>query len=226
VALHDLGLSMAQKQLTPGESLSEVLFGLIMTLTFTLGAGILTRDDPSAARDLLVATVGCNLAWGIIDGAFYVAGQVFERGRLARVGARIRAAASDEAGAAVVAEELEDLVGLAVDPAEHADLYRRVSRYVRSVPPRRVATSRADLYGAFASFWLVFLSSVPAALPFLLIPDRPWLALRVSNAILIAGLFAIGWRWARHTTLRPWLTGLTFLVIGIALVGIAVALGG
>jgi VIT1/CCC1 family predicted Fe2+/Mn2+ transporter len=222
----DLGLSIAQKQLTPGESLSEVLFGLIMTLTFTLGAGILVREDPSAARDLLIATVGCNVAWGIIDGAFYVAGQIFERGRLARLGARIRAAATEEAAAALVAEELEDLVGLTFHPAEHADLYRRVARYVRGAQPRGVATSRADLYGAFASFWLVFLSSVPAALPFLVIPDQPWVALRVSNGILIAGLFVIGFRWARYTTLHPWLTGLAFLVLGIGLVGVTVALGG
>lgn len=222
----DLGLSVAQKQLTPGESLSEVLFGLIMTLTFTLGAGILVREDPTAARDLLIATVGCNVAWGIIDGAFYVAGQIFERGRLARVGARVRAAATEDAGAALVAEELEELVGLAFDPAEHADLHRRVARFLRSAPPRAVALRRADLYGAFASFWLVFLSSIPAALPYLVIPDRPWIALRVSNGILVAALFTIGWRWARYTTLRPWLTGLTFLLIGIALVAIAMALGG
>ena len=224
--IRDLGLSIANKQLSPGESLSEILFGLIMTLTFTLGAGILIREDPTAARDLLIATLGCNVAWGIIDGAFYVAGEIFERGRLARVGAHVRAAQTEEGAAAVVAEELEELVGLAVDPAEHADLYRRVARYLRNTPPRAVATGRADLYGAFASFWLVFLSSIPAALPYLVIPDQPWIALRISNGILVAALFAIGYRWARYTTLRSWLTGLTFLVIGGGLVAIAIALGG
>jgi hypothetical protein len=32
-------LSVARKYLEPGDSLTEILFGLIMTLTFTLAAG-------------------------------------------------------------------------------------------------------------------------------------------------------------------------------------------
>ena len=160
--IRDLGLSIAQKQLTPGESLSEILFGLIMTLTFTLGAGILVREDPTAARDLLIATVGCNVAWGVIDAAFYVAGQLFERGRLARIGRRVREADGDEAAVAVLADELEELLGLTLDPRDHADLCLRMVRHLRSTPPRRLGVGRADLYGAFASFWLVFFSSIPA----------------------------------------------------------------
>src|SRR5258706_14811585 len=70
--------SIIDRYLDPGESLSEVLFGLVMTLTFTLGAGVLVRDDPEAWRELLVAAVGCNVAWGIIDAAMYIAAQLFE----------------------------------------------------------------------------------------------------------------------------------------------------
>jgi VIT1/CCC1 family predicted Fe2+/Mn2+ transporter len=224
--IRDFGLSIAQRQLEPGESLSEILFGLVMTLTFTLGAGILVREDPNAARELLVATIGCNVAWGIIDGAFYVSGNLFERARLAKVGRRVRAAETEEAAAVVVGEELEPLIGLAVGgSAEREDLYRRIARQIRAAPTKAPRLARADLYGAIASFWLVFFSSIPAALPFLFVRDA-WVALRISNAILIAMLFVVGWRWARHTTLRPWLTGLTFTVAGVALVVLAIALGG
>jgi hypothetical protein len=66
---------------------------------------------------------------------------------------------------------------------------------------------------------------VPAVLPFLLIRD-PALALRVSNALLVGLLFAVGYHWGRHANARPWLTGLVFLAVGLALVGLAVALGG
>jgi hypothetical protein len=211
--------------LEPGDSLSEILFGLVMTLTFTLGAGILVREDPNAARELLIATIGCNLAWGIIDGAFYVSGTVFERARLARVGQKVREAASEDAAAGVVAEELDELVGLTVDPGERADLYRRMARHVRASRPKGPSLLRVDLYGALQSFWLVFFSSIPAALPFLFVRDA-WVALRISNAILIGLLFFVGWRWAAYTTLRPWLTGLTFTVAGVLLVLIAIALGG
>ena len=91
-------LPLVRKYLEPGESLAEILFGLIMTLTFTLGAGLLVEEGPQAVRQLLVATVGCNIAWGIIDGALYVVGQIFERGRMARLGDMIRRADTGRGG--------------------------------------------------------------------------------------------------------------------------------
>ena len=57
------------RYLDPATSLAEIMFGLIMTLTFTLGAGIIIEDEGrEGARQLLIAVIGCNIAWGIIDG--------------------------------------------------------------------------------------------------------------------------------------------------------------
>jgi len=155
--IRGLSLSIAAKQLAPGDSLGEVMFGLIMTLTFTLGAGLIAGDGANAARQLLIATVGCNLAWGIIDAAFYLSGQLFERARIARLGERIRHAKSEEAADAIVERELVGLIGIAVGAGEWADVYRRIARQVRTSLPRPPALQRADLYGALASFWLAFL---------------------------------------------------------------------
>ena len=52
--------------LEPMERISEILFGLIMVLTYTCsfsvaGAG---REE---VRTMLVGALGCNLAWGVID---------------------------------------------------------------------------------------------------------------------------------------------------------------
>lgn len=215
----------AQKFLEPAESLAEILFGLIMTLTFTLGAGMLVQEGPGAARELLIATIGCNVAWGIIDGALYLSGQVFERARMARLGGLVRQAATEEAAAAIVQEEFDELIGITVDPAERDDLYLRMARHVRSSQPKPRGVNRADLQGAMASFWLVFFASIPAALPFLVLDDA-LTALRTSNAILVFLLFVTGYRWAGYTALRPWPTGLTFMVGGVALVGVSIALGG
>ena len=58
-----------------------------MTLTFTLGAGIIIDDEGrEGARELLIALIGCDIAWGVIDGALYLVGQLFDRGRLRRLG--------------------------------------------------------------------------------------------------------------------------------------------
>src|SRR5215468_3711069 len=93
--------------LDEGSRLGEILFGLIMTLTFTLGAGLLIGTDEGHSNDLLKATLGCNVAWGIIDAALYLLGLMFDRSRLARIGTSI-AAANDAAGArTLVASELD-----------------------------------------------------------------------------------------------------------------------
>lgn len=217
--------SIVRKYLEPGESLAEILFGLIMTLTFTLAAGVLVREGPDAVRELLIATIGCNIAWGIIDGALYINGNLYERARLAKIGGRIRHAATEDEAAAVAESELASLIGDTGDPTARAQLYHLVGRHVRASGPRPRGLTRDDVYGALVAFWLVFFASIPAAVPFLLIDDA-WRALRVSNAVLIFLLFFTGFRWARHTTLSPWLSGATLMVVGVVLVGVAIWLGG
>ena len=59
-------------RLDPDESFGEILAGLIMVLTFTLAAGVMSRDGEDGVHTVLFAAIGCNLAWGIIDAVFYV----------------------------------------------------------------------------------------------------------------------------------------------------------
>lgn len=216
---------LVQKYLEPGESLAEILFGLIMTLTFTLGAGLIIQEGPDAVRELLIATIGCNIAWGVIDGMLYIAGQVFERGRLKKVGLAIRAAPDEQRAALVVDDELDELLGMVVDESERRELCVKMARHVRASTPKAIGLKVADLKGAVASFWLVFFASLPAALPFMFIDDATT-ALRTSNAVLIGLLFFAGYLWARYTALRPWVTGLTLMFGGLAMVALSIALGG
>ena len=83
----------------------------------------------------------------------------------------------------------------------------------------------ADVRGAILVFCLVLATSVPAAAPFLLI-ENAYLALRLSNALLIALLFAVGFFWGRHVGVMPWLAGMLVMSIGVLLVLIAIPLGG
>src|SRR5262245_54955666 len=68
-----------ERILDPIARMSEVLFGLIMALTFTttleLTAG---RAD---VRMLLVGVIGCNIAWGLVDAVMYLIATLTERGR-------------------------------------------------------------------------------------------------------------------------------------------------
>jgi len=216
----------AARYLDPGSRMGEILFGLIMTLTFTLGAGLIMQEEGrEGARQLLIATVGCNIAWGVIDGVFYILGQMFERGRLRRVAVAVKVAKSDTEARGHIAGELDEMLGNVTTEPERDRLYAGIASNLRAreVEPNRLR--RADVMGGIASFWLVFFSSIPAALPFLFI-DEPWTALRVSNALLLALLFFVGYRWSKLTLAKPWLAGLVFLLAGILLVAAAIALGG
>ena len=63
----------SQASWSPVERVSEMLFGLIMVLTFTgsLSVAEAGRED---VRAMLIGALGCNLAWGIIDGLLYLMG--------------------------------------------------------------------------------------------------------------------------------------------------------
>jgi hypothetical protein len=206
--------------------MGEILFGLIMTLTFTLAAGIVIEEEGRAgAREMLIGILGCNLAWGIIDGVLYVLGQVFDRGRVRRIGFHLRQATSDEEARRMVADELDATLLPMTDDASRRSLYDSIVDRIRRSPPAPNPVRREDLMGGLAAGWLVFACSLPAVLPFVVIPD-PRLALRVSNVILLGLLFYVGYRWARYTLAQPWLSGLVFLLIGTLLVAIAIPLGG
>jgi hypothetical protein len=215
-----------RKYLDPGERISEVLFGLIMVLTYTLTAGMSVSDDDRGVHELLVATVGCNIAWGIIDGVFYVMGALFERGRQIRLARALQGTKDEAAAMAVVAGELDGPLEPITTPEGRRRLYREIVGVVSNTPTPRNRILKEDLYGALASFWLVFLSTIPAAVPFLIFTHEPRFALRVSNALLLALLFLVGYQWARFTGGRGLVTGAVMTLIGGALVGLAVALGG
>jgi VIT1/CCC1 family predicted Fe2+/Mn2+ transporter len=174
---------------------------------------------------MLIGILGCNLAWGIIDGVLYVLGQVFDRGRVRRIGFHLRQATSDDDARRMVADELDATLLPMTDDATRRGLYDSIVERVRRSPPAPNPVRREDLMGGLAAGWLVFACSLPAVLPFLLIPE-PRLALRISNVILLALLFYVGYRWARYTLAKPWLSGLVFLLIGTLLVAIAIPLGG
>ena len=70
----------SKRVLEPSERIAEVLFALIMVLTFTgsLSVAEAGRDD---VRAMLIGALGCNLAWGIIDAVLYLMGCLAEKGR-------------------------------------------------------------------------------------------------------------------------------------------------
>jgi hypothetical protein len=213
------------KSLDAGDRLGELLFGLIMVLSFTLGAGIELAGDRDATRELLIAALGCNTAWGVIDAALYLMSRLSERGRVYRLVKSIQTAPSREHALALVASELDERIPVMVGPELRAALHDEVLDRLRAAdgPPTRIGAD--DFRGAVAVFVLVFLTALPAVVPFLVLRDAQ-IALRASNAVLIALLFVAGWRWAGFTGASRWRTGISMVLLGVSLVAVAIALGG
>lgn len=209
--------------LDPGDRIAEAMLGLIMALTFTgsLSVADAGRND---VRAMLIGALGCNLAWGIIDGIIYVmithAARSSERKQL-----HMLRRTTDAAHArSLLAELLPGDVAAALTADELDTIHRRLAGSTGR-PPEVTRLAMSDLLGGLAVCLLVFLSTFPIAIPFLLM-DSVAPAMRTSNIIAITMLFVAGVAYGRATGLRPWLVGLSMVLLGCVLVAITIALGG
>ena len=219
-----LAQSVLDRYLPPSYSLVEVMFGLIMVLTATLGAGLVTGEGEGSEYTMLLAALGCNLAWGIIDGAMYIMDSMFDRGRAARILLEVKRS-GESAALATIGRELDPRLRDITTPDERSRIYRTVLELAGRRPVRRTRLERRDVYGGLACLVLVFVTALPPSVPFLLFHDAR-LALRISNGILLAMLFFVGYFWARHTNANRVGFGLAMMLVGLVLVGAAMALGG
>jgi VIT1/CCC1 family predicted Fe2+/Mn2+ transporter len=216
--------SLAERYLViePMERISEVLFSVIMALTFTLTVGIATADNLKV-RTMLIAALGCNLSWGVIDAGVYLLTRLHDQGRRIRAVRAMREAPDPAAAQRAIVDALPPLLASALTPGE-PELMRQRLRQLPE-PPGHPGLTRHDWLGVLAVCLLSFLATFPIVIPFILIGDARS-ALRASNAVAIAMLFVCGYAFGDRTGLRPWLAGLTMVVAGGAFVGVAVALGG
>lgn len=209
--------------LSPVDRTSEVLFGLIMVLTFT-GAISVSSDGKEEIRSLLWAALGCNVAWGFVDAIMYLMNVIFERGYSRSTFIKIRNSNPGSDSLQLLREELQPIVSELMDDEQLRQLENKI-RTMPDAPPVRMLLSAKDFYAAFKIFLLVFLCTLPVALPFGFISE-PALALRISNGIALVLLFLGGYNLAIHAAFKPFITGIVYMLIGVVLVGITIALGG
>jgi len=208
--------------LDPSERFSEILFGVIMVLTFT-GSLSAATSGQSEVRTMLIGAIGCNLAWGIVDAIMYILSSLSGRGRELITLRSVRAAADPSAAHPLIAEALPPLVASVLRPDELESIRRRLAALPE--PPKIATFRKADFLGAVGVFLLVFLSTFPVVLPFVVMSDA-MKALRVSNGIAIALLFVAGYSLGKYSGHSPWRTGLAMVGVGVVLVAITIALGG
>jgi VIT family len=207
--------------LDPVSRMSEVLFGLIMVLTFTcsISAG---ESGQQEIRAMLVGAISCNLAWGFVDAVMYLMSNMTERGKNLRTLRSIRQTRSAPDAHRIISDALPPLVASILTSQELEAMRNELSSMP---PPSERRLGKDDWVGAVGIFLLVFLSTFPVVLPFFFVKDAR-LALRFSNGIAIVMLFVCGYSLGRYAGDNPWKTGMAMVVVGILLVAITMALGG
>jgi len=212
----------SSRVLEPSDRISEVLFGLIMVLTFT-GSLSVAEDGREDVRTMLVGALGCNLAWGIIDAVFYLMGSLAEKGRDLAIFRAVRATADPREAQRLIAEALPPVIASVVRPPEFEAMHQRLRQLPEPAGPAQLGGS--DWRGAAGVFLLVFLSTFPVAVPFMVMQDA-MAAMRTSNAVAVAMLFVAGAAYGRYVGRSPWVFGAAMVALGGVLVALTIALGG
>jgi len=212
----------SKRVLEPVERISEVLFGLIMVLTFT-GSLSVAESGREDVRVMLLGALGCNFAWGIIDGVLYMMGCLAEKGRSLKTYRAVRKATDSKQAQQLIADALPPVIATIMQPAEFDAIYQRLRELPE--PPERARLSGKDWWGATGVFLWVFLSTFPVAVPFLFMHNVRT-GMRVSNAVAVGMLFLAGVAYGRCVGRAPWAFGISMVLLGLVLVGLTIALGG
>jgi len=126
-------------------------------------------------------------------------------------------------GQRIIAGSLPPVVAAIVDPSQLEAMRERLKRLPE--PPDRPRLDGNDWRAGFSVFLVVFISTLPVAIPFILFHDA-YLALRISNGIAVAMLFVCGYTVGRLTRYDPWAMGLGMVIVGAFLVSMTMVLGG
>ncbi len=214
-------MSARERILNPVDRISEVVFGLLMAVSFT-GAIEVASGGAGEVRTVLVAAFACNLAWGLVDAVMYLVRTQVDKGH----GLSLRRALRNDRDAARANARIRDVLPGELGATLPDELVDGLRRHIGTMPepPARPGIERRDLAAAFAIFLLVVASTFPVVLPFVFI-DEVGLAMRVSNAVAAALLFVGGLGLGRYAGTGTLRTGLWMLALGVALIAIIIALG-
>jgi hypothetical protein len=208
--------------LNPVDRVSEMLFGLLMALTF-VGAVSAAESGNEQIQTLFTTSLGCNLAWGLVDAVMYLVRTIAERGRMITLVRSVRNAPDAAAGRLFVEQSLSRVAAGLLSAAEIEAVRARIIALPEL--PARPKLVWPDAVAALKIFAIVVIATFPVVLPFLMIADVTT-AKNVSRGIALAMLFFGGLALGRYAGYGSWKTGLTMAGLGTALIVAINALGG
>lgn len=220
--VHWIHAATSSGNLSSVDRINEVLFGLIMVLTFTCSISAATAGHEELST-ILWSALGCNIAWGFVDALMFLFSVLLERGETFASVRTIRSAATEADAIKAIKEVIPSFIAHVIKEEHLAVMAGEIRKLPE--PPQKVVLTPADPRQAMTIFMMVFLSTFPVTLPFILIHHVP-VAIRVSNLVALVLLFLTGVYLAKRTGRSLVGTGLAFALIGTLLVSATMALGG
>ena len=220
---HHTWLKFVRNYLDLANRLEEAIAALIMVLGFTLIAGITAVSAKQGVRTLLLGALGCNTAWGIIDGVLFAWGNLTDRRLQLRFLTNLRSAPNESEVLSAIGGRLNPLLEPEVGAEERTRLCEAMLPVVMRVKLPNPDLTKDDVDGMIAIFMIDVVAVIPAVIPFLFFTE-PRIALRISNGTLIVLLFITGLMWGRRTGFNGYFAGFCAMLLGLALVGVAIAL--
>ena len=211
-----------KRLLSPTERVVQVLYGVIMALTFTGTMSVATADK-AEVREMLIAALGCNIAWGLVDAVIYILTIITFRNRGRTILNFLRKDPDSDTAKRFLTESLPPVMASALS----RETLESMCRNILEIPKAslRVRITYRDILNATGIFFFVFIATFPVAIPFFFI-QKVHLALRISNVIAIVLMFICGWLLGRFGGFSKFLTGLALAFVGGILVITTIALGG
>lgn len=206
----------------PDSQAIEVLVGIMTTLSITSGIRVLSPGSPEIGQMVITALV-TNTAWGMVDGVFHLFNIQVERAREQRLLSTFNQADTAQTRREALAELAPQALVHALDDAQIRAY--QLSSQMPVASPHALHIQREDLRMALRLWSLMVLSTVPTALPLVLIDD-PLAAFRWSQAVSVGIMFALGIPVARWVGMRPWMGGALFAALGSIITFVCIALGG
>ena len=114
-----------ERLLDPVDRISEILFGLIMAVTIVGSLSVATAGRADV-RTVMLAALGCNVAWGLVDAVMYVVRTMTERARNRALAKRIVGADAADARR-LIADALPPHLATMVGAEELEGMRRRHS---------------------------------------------------------------------------------------------------
>lgn len=213
--------------LSEGDRLAEIMCGVIMVLVMIGYLRLsLTDGDIEMKKALILIPLGCNAAWGIIDGMMYVLINLIKRGKIYRLSQSAKSKKEQEDAHISIEDDLSSTV---VDSLKEEDKEKISSEILKHVASTKIEKpewiTKKDLLVVLVTFFLVVSTAIPLLIPFIIFDDLI-LAIRISFVIGLGMLFFIGYMWGKYASRNKIRSGIAMMIIGSIVVGLTMVLGG